>query len=213
LAVANCFNANQPNSLYENHSAVNGNNWLQVNLVGTTSNRSAIGAKVLVTATINGQQVTQLREISAQSGYCGQNQLAAHFGLSAANLVSVQVLWPSGLEELYGNISANQHVTVTEGQGVVGVDQPLLNGPTRALTVQPNPSSDSVTVVWEQQEAETVQLRLLGAQSQVFVSQSIDATPGRNTWRWDGKIPAGNYAVQVQGTNWKATGILVRTGH
>jgi len=213
LAVANCFNANQPNSLYENHSVENGNNWLQVNLVGTISNRSAIGAKVLVTATINGQQVTQLREISAQSGYCGQNQLAAHFGLADADLVSVQVLWPSGLEELFGNISANQHVTAIEGQGVVGVDQPLLNGQTtRALTIQPNPSSDSLTVVWEQQEAETVQVRLVGAQSQVVVSQKIQATPGRNTWHWDRKIPAGNYTVQVQGTNWKAAGLWVRTG-
>jgi flagellar hook assembly protein FlgD len=154
-----------------------------------------------------------LGEISAQSGYCGQNQLAAHFGLADADLVSVQVLWPSGLEELFGNISANQHVSAIEGQGVVGVDQPLLTGQTtRALTLQPNPSSDSVTVAWEQQEAETVQLRLVGAQSRVVVSQKINATPGRNTWRWDGNIPAGNYTVQVQGTNWKAVGLWVRTG-
>ena len=45
-----CFNAIQTDYLYENHSAENGNNWLEIKLAGTTSNRSAIGAKVRVTA-------------------------------------------------------------------------------------------------------------------------------------------------------------------
>jgi hypothetical protein len=81
LGVATCLNANQTDYLYENHSAENSNNWLEIRLIGTTSNRSAIGAKLRVTANVGGQPLTQLREISAQSGYCGQNQPAAHFGL------------------------------------------------------------------------------------------------------------------------------------
>ncbi|MEK7256849.1 MAG: CRTAC1 family protein, partial [Bacteroidota bacterium] len=86
LVIATCKNSSGaplPSDLFYLNNG-NCNNWLKIKLQGTTSNRSAIGAKVWVKATIGGQQVTQLREISAQSGYCGQNSLVAHFGLGDA---------------------------------------------------------------------------------------------------------------------------------
>lgn len=72
--VANCYKASQPDYLYENHAAETSNHWLQIRCVGTISNRSAMSAKVWTKAIIGGKLVEQLREISAQSGYCGQNQ-------------------------------------------------------------------------------------------------------------------------------------------
>ena len=72
-----------PNFLYHNNG--NGNQWLKVKLVGTASNRSAIGAKVRAEATIRGQTIRQMREITGNGGQDGgSGGLVAHFGLGDA---------------------------------------------------------------------------------------------------------------------------------
>lgn len=77
------------NFLYRNDAKANGkaNAWLLVRLVGTVSNRSAIGAKIRARATVWANDMWQLREISEGSGMCSQNDLRAHFGLSDATQV------------------------------------------------------------------------------------------------------------------------------
>ena len=105
----------EPNFLYRNDGGTN--NWMILKLVGTASNRSAIGAKVRVLATIGGKSVWQLREISGGSGWCSQNDLRAHFGLGDAKTVeTVRVEWPSGIVQELKNVSARQFLTITEHQ-------------------------------------------------------------------------------------------------
>ncbi len=117
LAVANCFGGAQPNSLY--HNTGNDNHWIEISCVGESSNRSAIGAKVKVKAGINGKEVWQLREISSQSGYCGQNMLTAHIGLgNAARCGEIVIEWPSGIIDRYTDVPADQVVTVLESQSL-----------------------------------------------------------------------------------------------
>ncbi|MFA6468049.1 MAG: FG-GAP-like repeat-containing protein [Bacteroidota bacterium] len=112
IATGNCFGANQNNSLYRNEG--NGNAWITVKSVGTVSNRSAIGAKVRVKATINGIPVWQYRQVAGQSGYCGQN-LESHFGLGNATAVdSLVVEFPSGQKTVMTTVSVKQVLTVTE---------------------------------------------------------------------------------------------------
>jgi enediyne biosynthesis protein E4 len=86
--------ANQrgPLLLYKNEVEP-GNRWIDFELEGTLSNRSAIGARV--TLSWNGQE--QVQEISGGSGFCAQNQRRLHFGLgkSVADLKAV-IRWPSG---------------------------------------------------------------------------------------------------------------------
>jgi len=99
--------------LYRNDGGTN--NGLLVRLVGTVSNRSAIGAKVRVKATIQGKTFWQLREISGGSGYCSQNDLRAHFGLgNATNVEVMRIEWPSGIVQELRDVPANQTLTVTE---------------------------------------------------------------------------------------------------
>ncbi len=73
LAVATVrFSGVDPSDfLYHNNG--NGNHWLTLACTGTLSNRSAIGTKVKVKSILNGSSVWQMRELSAQSSYCGQN--------------------------------------------------------------------------------------------------------------------------------------------
>jgi hypothetical protein len=88
--------------------------WIAVRLVGVQSNRSAIGARVSVTA----DGVTQVSEVRGGGSYYSQNDLRPHFGLGGASKVErVAVRWPNGLEEEWVDLSPNRIVTLTEGSG------------------------------------------------------------------------------------------------
>ncbi|MBE0565598.1 MAG: VCBS repeat-containing protein [Krumholzibacteria bacterium] len=85
-------NQGQPNRLFRNDVAA-GQHWLQVQLVGTASNRDGLGARVRVVA----EGASRIRDISAGSGFCSQDAMVASFGLGAATTVdSLIVRWPSG---------------------------------------------------------------------------------------------------------------------
>ena len=101
------------NFLYRNSG--NANNWINFRLIGTASNRSAIGAKVRVKATIGGNAIWQLRELSGGGNYGSQNDLRANFGLGGAtNVDTVRIEWPSGTVQELHNIAAKQFLTITE---------------------------------------------------------------------------------------------------
>jgi serine/threonine protein kinase len=98
--------------LYRNDGGTN--NWITLTLVGVSSNRSAIGAKVFLHATIRGEPVQQLREVT-----CGGRHMSdprVHFGLGDAERIeSIRILWPSGQVDLFEDIQPNQFLTLTEG--------------------------------------------------------------------------------------------------
>jgi hypothetical protein len=103
----------QPND-YLYHNDGNASGWITIKCIGTRSNRSAIGAKVRVKATINGQTFWQLREINTGDGWSG-NPLEAHFGLgNAANVETLRIEWPSGTVQQFQNLAAKQYLTGTE---------------------------------------------------------------------------------------------------
>jgi len=114
LFVANGANSQAQNDfLYRNNG--NPNAWINIKCVGRISNRSAIGAKVRVKASIRGQTVWQLREISGGNGYGSQNDLRASFGLGDATAIdTVRIEWPSGIVQEIHNVAAKQFLTVTE---------------------------------------------------------------------------------------------------
>src|SRR5262249_33717771 len=84
-------------------------------LVGTHSNRAAIGAKV----TIRAGNVQQIGEVRGGGSYLSQNDLRLHFGLGTATKVdSVQIRWPNGKVETVGDVPADFIYTVVEGEGI-----------------------------------------------------------------------------------------------
>ena len=121
--VAGTFGENSKSILYKNDG--NSNHWLTLDCIGTVSNRSAIGARVRVKATIGGNPVWQLRQVEGQSGYCGQN-LQLHFGLGDAPVIdSLKIEWPSGLVEAYRTVGADRHLTIAENDST----PPILSDP------------------------------------------------------------------------------------
>ncbi|MEE9443093.1 MAG: FG-GAP-like repeat-containing protein [candidate division Zixibacteria bacterium] len=103
----------EPNVLYRNNGW--NNNWLNVKCIGTSSNGSAIGAKIIAYAQINGSSVQQLREITSLTGNGSQNNLNAHFGLGDATIVdTVKVIWPSGVVNVLNDVAINQFIEILE---------------------------------------------------------------------------------------------------
>ena len=108
------INLNEPPSLLRN-DVQKKQNWLKVKLEGVKSNRSAIGARVLVRY---GGKV-QAQAVLSQSSFYSCNDPRLHFGLGSYDSVDIDVYWPNGLHEKLKNVTANQLLTLREGAGVV----------------------------------------------------------------------------------------------
>jgi len=108
------MNQNEPPSLLRNDAPAT-NHWIKVRLEGTKSNRSAIGARVLVHY---GEHV-QAQQVMSQSSYLSSNDPRLHFGLGREGIVSIEIHWPSGNVENYRTLPANQLVTIRESTGMV----------------------------------------------------------------------------------------------
>ncbi len=107
------FNVGAPPSLFLNETK-NDNHWITLHLVGTKSNRMAIGARVAV---ITGN-VEQLDEVRAGGSYLSTSDPRLHFGLgSAASFDRIEVLWPSGLFEQFPGGLGDRFVSLVEGSG------------------------------------------------------------------------------------------------
>ena len=96
------------NSVYSNTGG-EGNNWLVLILQGTASNRSAIGAKVVLRAGL----IAAAKVITAGNGQ-SQDSLPLEFGLGGATSATVLIVWPSGKVQTMDNIQANQKLKITE---------------------------------------------------------------------------------------------------
>ena len=89
--------------------------WVTLKLVGTRSNRSAIGARVR----LFNRDGMQLQEVRGGGSYFSQNDLRVHFGLGqSAEIERVDIRWPNGLEEQWKSIEVDRIVTLTEGTGI-----------------------------------------------------------------------------------------------
>jgi hypothetical protein len=88
-----------------------GAHWLQVNLVGTQSNASAIGCRL--TLSVGG--LTMVREVGSNNGMWSQEPFEQHFGLGAATAAdSIVIRWPSGSVQRIVNIPADARLTIAE---------------------------------------------------------------------------------------------------
>jgi enediyne biosynthesis protein E4 len=109
------INLNEPPSLLRNDISGKTNHWIKVKLEGVKSNRSAIGARVLV----HYGNKTQAQAVLSQSSFFSCNDPRLHFGLGTFATADIDVYWPSGLHEAFKQLSANQLVTLKEGVGPV----------------------------------------------------------------------------------------------
>jgi len=107
------------NHLYRNNGPAidNTNHWLKIKLNGQASNRSGIGAKIRVKATLGGKEIWQVREMTGNGYSQTCPGLIAHFGLGdSIQATTVRIEWPSGIVQELTNVAAGELTTVTEHQ-------------------------------------------------------------------------------------------------
>jgi len=107
-------NLNDYPALLRNQSPPS-NSWLLVKLVGTTTNRAAIGSRVTLIA----NDRRQVQEVRSGGSFCSQNDLRLHFGLGAAKEARLQVRWLGSSEETFEHVPANRLVVIQQGKGIV----------------------------------------------------------------------------------------------
>jgi hypothetical protein len=109
------FDHDGPARLLRNDGG-NRNHWLSLRLVGTKSNRDAIGAVVRVRSAAG----EQMQMVHSGSSYCSQSDLALTFGLGPeAREAALEIQWPSGAKERIANVAPDQFVTIREGKGII----------------------------------------------------------------------------------------------
>jgi hypothetical protein len=127
LAIGDLFNDGKLEAVVENlvggpmilrpegSAASHPNHWIGFKLIGVTSNRLALNARISLTA----GDVKQLAEVSSGGSYLSQNDLRLHFGLgSHIQADTVTVRWPDGKSEILKGLEADRYYTITEGTGL-----------------------------------------------------------------------------------------------
>jgi len=124
-------NNGDPPLLLHNNGG-NGNHFVNFRLVGTKSNRDAMGARIRVVA----GGLSQIREIAGGGSYLSQSDLRANFGLGRAGLVkTVEINWPSSQKQVFHDIEADKFYSIEEGRDQLG----LQKIPRKVSRVPPRP--------------------------------------------------------------------------
>ena len=120
VAMADLFNrgvldvviANQKARALLYRNSASPGHWVEFKLVGTRSNRSAIGAEV----TVEFGGVRQRQVVDGGMGFCSQNDRRLHFGLGNGRLGRVTIRWPSGAEQIVDGLTIDQLHVITESR-------------------------------------------------------------------------------------------------
>lgn len=203
----------QNNFLYNNNG--NSNNWINILCKGTVSNRSAIGARIIVRATINGSAVRQTREKFGQTGYNSQNSLNEEFGLGNASVIdSIIVRWPNGNIESYTNVAPNRFITITENQGITNINNPSTIVPNDFKVFQnyPNPFNPSTVIRFEISKATFINISIFDEKgSKVSEVSNGYYNAGLHSINWHPEdnstpaLPSGIYYLRIASENYANT--------
>ena len=90
-------------------------NWINLKLVGTVSNRAAIGARVL----IKGSDYHQIREVRSGSSYLSHNDLRLHFGVGTQEKVELEIRWQHGTIQRFEDVPVNRFLKIVEGDNQI----------------------------------------------------------------------------------------------
>ena len=103
------MNMNSTPSLLKNEAP--GGHYVNLSLRGTRSNRSAIGARAIVT--VAGRKM--MDEVMSGGSYYSQNSLTLHFGLGKAERIDgIEIRWPSGTVQTLGPTGVDKMIVVSE---------------------------------------------------------------------------------------------------
>jgi len=101
-------------------------NWIKIKVVGTKSNRTGLGTRIIVTANCNPgatKPLVQIEEVHSGGSYFSQNDYRIHFGLDQAKKVdSVELRWLSGRIDIVKDLEPNHLYIIQEGGKILKKD-------------------------------------------------------------------------------------------
>ncbi len=150
------------------------NHFINIKLIGTSSNTAGLGARLELTAKINGKMVTQKREVSASNTFMGHNSLRVHFGLrKAPRIEKLTVYWPSGNVDTFLNLRVNKFYTIEEGKNKP-ISPPIKDINNKSVViVYPNPSKNQVYLKINNRNTKTpISVKMIDA-SGLIISRNI----------------------------------------
>ena len=150
-----------------------------------------------------------MREISAQTGYNGQNSLRASFGLRNAIVVdSIVIEWPSGTIDVLSSVAANQFLTVEEGSTLTGINADYSDIILQQTTLQqnyPNPFNPSTNIGFRISEFGFVKLAIFDVSGRLVKTLvNENRGPGEYDVNWDAtdeagrKVTSGPYLYRLE---------------
>ena len=90
-------------------------NWINLKLVGTVSNRAAIGTRVLLKVGAD----HQVREVQSGSSYLSQNDLRLHFGIGTQKKVELEIRWQNGTVQRFEDVPINRFLKIVESDNQI----------------------------------------------------------------------------------------------
>ena len=142
-------NRNGPRVRFLKNNYRTDNDFVSLKLVGTRTNRDAVGARV--TLYLADTDKPLIRTVYAGSGFLAQSTKSLHFGLGKrAQIESVKVRWPGGREEEFSGVTPNGHFVLTEGTSLAQPrKRPRTKEMTPSIAAEPNLSPSSRVVLLE----------------------------------------------------------------
>lgn len=179
------------------------NNFLLLNLRGVTSNSAAIGTKLRIKTTIDGEEVWQMRVISGgPTGDRAQNSLRVHFGIGQATTIdSLVIEWTSGAKDVYTDVDKNLICQIREGGGNTCNLEPAVNISTikglQLFKIMPNPvNNDTINIRYQIENTKRITFELYDLNGRLITSQAT-----QNLGQFQMSIPnvaAGVYIVRLK---------------
>lgn len=191
-----------PNLLFRNDDG-NQNNWINLDLRARGLNPYALGARVEITAVLDGQIRTQTRWLTGNAGDRTQSDFRIHVGLGKATTIEqIAVYWPSGAIDTFAQVAVNQFLRITEGQPLTPVvNERASKLPTRMHLAQnyPNPFNPQTTIAYTLSQGSAVRLTIhdvLGHTVRVLADEVQPA--GTHHLTFDGTdLPSGIYFYRL----------------
>lgn len=183
---------NSTNLLYANNGTANP--WIRLKLVGTASNRAAIGA----TVTLRSAGKRHLQQVSGGTGYLSQDDQRLTFGLgNTAGPDTFEVRWPSGEVQTVTGLARNAVHTITESGGAEAKPDLFRPPPVFHLAQNsPNPFRGATTIAFQLPASGRVRLEILDVQGRL-VRTLVDRVFGSGEYEetWDGGRDDGGRAT------------------
>lgn len=199
-----------PNRLFRNENPWR-NHYVQIDLVGTESNRSSIGALV---ACYPRSRAPIWRQVGGDGGYVSQNSATVEFGLADAfGIDSLRILWPSGIDQRIHTVAFDRRHTFWESDQPEQAPDLIPEGARLALRVVPNPNRGDAVIAYRIPAPGRVRIDLLDASGRLVGNLAADPLMPSGDHRvvWDGRALApGVYLLRLRSEGGEAHTSAVR---